>query len=131
MPERIRTLICEQIVLIISTLTAFVTGTATIVLSVTGNFGGGGGGGGRGGRGGVGGLPSKDKGTLKKWLDSLADALKILEKKSVEALPAIVGSDAGAILSLLSKAVEFLAKHTLALIVYVAGLIGVWLIQRV
>ena len=131
MLERIRTLICEQIVLIISTLTAFVTGTATIVLSVTGNFGGGGGGGGRGGRGGVGGLPSKDKGTLKKWLDSLADALKILEKKSVEALPAIVGSDAGAILSLLSKAVEFLAKHTLALIVYVAGLIGVWLIQRV
>ena len=131
MLERIRTLICEQIVLIISTLTAFVTGTATIVLSVTGNFGGGGGGGGRGGRGGVGGLPSKDKGTLKKWLDSLADALKILEKKSVEALPAIVGSDAGAILSLLSKAVEFLTKHTLALIVYVAGLIGVWLIQRV
>ena len=33
-PERIRTWICEQIVLIISTLTAFVTGTATIVLSL-------------------------------------------------------------------------------------------------
>ena len=68
---------------------------------------------------------------MKKWLDSLADALKILEKKTVEALPAILGSDAGAIFSLLSRAVEFLAEHTLALIVYVAGLIGVWLIQRV
>ena len=68
---------------------------------------------------------------MKKWLDSLADALEILEKKSVEALPAILGSDAGAIFSLLSRAVEFLAEHTLALIVYVAGLIGVWLIQRV
>ena len=39
-----------------------------------------------GGSGGAGGPASKDKGTLKKWLDSLADALKRLAGKAVEAL---------------------------------------------
>ena len=42
---------------------------STIALATTGIFGGG---------GGTGGSPSKDKGTLTKWLDSLADALKRL-----------------------------------------------------
>ena len=45
-----------------------------------------------GGRRGTGGSPSKDKKTLKKWLDRLADALKRLVGKAVESLPAIVGS---------------------------------------
>ena len=87
------------------------------MLAITGVFGGGGGEG----------SPSKDEG----WLDRLADALKRLAGKAVEALPAIVGSLVAAILSFLGKAVGFVAEHTWALIVFVAGLIGVWLIQRV
>ena len=87
------------------------------MLAITGVFGGGGGEG----------SPSKDEG----WLDRLADALKRLAGKAVEALSAIVGSAAGVILSFLSKVVGFVAEHTWALIVFVAGLIGVWLIQRV
>ena len=44
--------------------------------------------------------PSKDKeGGLKKWLDRLADALKRLAGKAVEALPAIAGSVVGVVLS--------------------------------
>ena len=87
------------------------------MLAITGVFGGGGGEG----------SPSKDEG----WLDRLADALKRLAGKAVEALPAIVRSLVAAILSFLGKAVGFVAEHTWALIVFVAGLIGVWLIQRV
>ena len=64
---------------------------STIVLAITGVFGGEGGGGG--------GSPSKDEGILKKWLDRLADALKRLAGKAVEALPAIMESVAGAVLS--------------------------------
>ena len=66
---------------------------STIVLAITGIFGG-------GGRG-AGGTPSKDKRTSKKWLDKLADALKRLAGKAAEALPAIVGSVVGTILSFL------------------------------
>ena len=65
LPERILTLIREQIVTIISTLTALLAGIATIVLFAIGDFGGG---------GGTGGSPPKDK----RWLDRLADALKRL-----------------------------------------------------
>ena len=61
----------------------------------------------------------------------LADASKRLAKKAVEAFPAIVGSVVGAILSFLGKAVGFAAEHTWAKIVFVAGFIGVWLMQRV
>ena len=46
LPERILTLIREQIVTIILTLTSLLTGVATIALSVMGDFGGGGGTGG-------------------------------------------------------------------------------------
>ena len=41
-----------------------------------------------------------------------------------------MGSVVGAILSFLGKAVGFVAKHTWALIVLAAGLIGTWLMQR-
>ena len=122
LPERILTLISEQIVTIISTLTALLTVIATIVLSVMGDFGG--------DRGTGVSLP-KDKGALKKWLERLADALKRLAGKAVEALPAIVGSVVGAILSFLGKAVAFVAEHKWALIVFVAGLAGWWLMQKV
>ena len=95
---------------------------STFVLAITGVFGGG---------GGVGGSPPKDERVLKKWLDRLPDALKRFAGNVFEALPAIVGSVAGAIVSFLGKAVGFAAEHTWALIVFVAGLIGVWLMQRV
>ena len=51
--------------------------------------------------------------------------------KAVEALPAIVGSVVGAILSFLGKAVRFVAEHTWGLTVFVLGLIGAWLMQKV
>ena len=66
---------------------------------------------------------------MKKWLNRLADALKRLAGKAVEALPDIVENVVGAILSFLDKVVGFVAEHTWALIVFAAGLIGVWLIQ--
>ena len=94
---------------------------STIVLAITGVFGG----------GEAGGSTPKVEGILKKWLDSLADALKRLAGKTVEALPAIVGSVVGAILSFLGKAVGFVAEHTWALIALVAGLVGWWLMQKV
>ena len=76
----------------------------------------------------TGGSPPKGEGALKKWLDRLANALKRLTRKAIEVLPAIVGSVVGAILSFLGKAVGFVAEHTWVLIVFVAGLIGWWLI---
>ena len=84
MAERICTLFREQGITIFSILTALSMTISTIVLAITGIFGGG---------GGAGGSPSKDEG----WLDRLADALKRLAGKTVEALPAIVGSVVGAI----------------------------------
>ena len=68
---------------------------------------------------------------LEKWLDRLADALKRLAAKSVEALPAIVVSVVGAILSFLGKIVGFAAENTWALIFFVAGLVGRWLMHKV
>ena len=46
---------------------------------------------------------------------------------SAGALPAIVESVVGAILSFLEKAIGFVAQHTWALIVFIVGLIGWWL----
>ena len=77
--ERIRTLFKEQGITIFSILTAFSMTIATVVLAITGTGGG----------GGTGVTPSKDKETLKKRLDKLADALKMLVRKAAEALPAI------------------------------------------
>ena len=68
---------------------------------------------------------------MKKWLNRLADALKRLAGKAAEALPAIIESVVGAILTFLGKAVGFFAEHTWALIVFVAGLTGLWLMQKV
>ena len=58
------------------------------------------------------GSPPKDEWILKKWLDRLADSLKRLAGKAVEAFSAIVGSVVGAILSFLGKAIGFLAEYT-------------------
>ena len=107
--ERNRTLFREQGITIFSILTSITI--STIVLAITGVFGG-------GGR--AGGSPPKDEGILKKWLGRLANGLKRLAEKAVEALPAIVGRFAGAILSFLWKVVGFIAEHTWALIVICA-----------
>ena len=121
--ERICTLFREQGITIFSILTALSMIVSTIVLVITGVFGG--------GSRGAGGSTPKDEGILKKWLDRLADAFKRLAGKAVEALPDIVGSVVSAILSFLGKTVGFVAKHTWALIAFVAGLVGLWLMQKV
>ena len=77
---------------------------ATIFLAIEGVFGG--------GSRGAGGSPPKGRGTLKKLLDRLVDALKRLAGKAAQALPAIVGRVTGAILSFLGKAVGFVAENT-------------------
>ena len=112
----------EQNITIFSILTVFSMTISMIVLAITCVFGGG---------GGTGVSLRKDEGVLKKWLGRLANTLKRLVGKAVEALPAIVGSAVGAILSFLGKAVGFVAEHTWALTVFVAGLIGIWLTQKV
>ena len=87
---------------------------STIVIAIIGVFG----------RGGVDSVsPPKDEGAFKKWLNRLADALKIPAGLAVDTVPAIVRSVVGAILSFLGKALGFVAEHTWALIVFVAGLI--------
>ena len=97
--ERIRTLFLEQGITISSILTAFLMTISTIVLAITGVFGG---------SRGIGGFPPKDEGIFKKWLDRLANAVKRLEGKAVEALPAFVGSAISAILTLLGRSLDSL-----------------------
>ena len=58
-----------------------------------------------------------------KWLYRLGDALERLAGKAVEALPVIVGSVVGAILSFLGKPVGFVTDHTWALIVLLQDLL--------
>ena len=94
---------------------------STIVVAITDVFGEG---------GGVGGFPPKDEKVLNKWLNRLADGLKVLAGKDVKALPVVVGSAVGDILRFLSKVVRFVAEHTWALIAFVAELIVAWLMQR-
>ena len=64
-------------------------------------------------------------------MDRLADALKELTGKSVEAVEAIIESVVGAALNFLKKTVGFAAEHTWTLFVFLTGLIGVWLMQKV
>ena len=110
--ERIRTLFSGQVITKFSILTALLISISTIVLAITGVFGGS-----RGTRG----SPPKYEGISKKWPDRLADTLKRLSGKAVEALLAIAGSAVGTILSFLGKAVGFVAKHTWILIVFFCG----------
>ena len=46
-------------------------------------------------------------------------------------MPAIVGSVVSALSGFLGKGVGFVAEHTWTLILFVAELIGAWLMQRV
>ena len=77
-----------------SILTALSMTISTIIFAITDVF--------AGGRG-TGGSPPRNEEVLKKWLDSLADALKRLAGKAVEALSAYVGSAVGAILTFFGK----------------------------
>ena len=52
--------------------------------------------------------PPKDKGALKKWLNKLADALKLLAGITVETFSAIVGSVIGAVLSFFARLLDLL-----------------------
>ena len=118
MAERIRTLFREQGITVFLILTALSVTISTIVLAITGIFGG---------DGRVGDSPPIEEG----WLGRLADAVKRLVGKVVEALAVIVGIVVDAILSFLKKTVGFVVEHTWALIVSVAGLVGWWLMQKV
>lgn len=109
----IRTIFYKQCITIISILAALCI--STISLTITDVLGG---------SPAASGSP-KDKGTLKKWLQKLPDTLKRLAGKTVEILPAIVGNAVGAILSILSKAAEFVAKPARTLVAFPAGLIMV------
>lgn len=70
------------------------------------------------------------KGPCKKW-SKLEYALKGHVSKAAEVLPALLGTFIMAILVSLRKAVEFVAKKTWDLIVFVAGLIGLLLMRKV
>ena len=72
--ERICILFCEQGITIFSILTALPMTISTILLAITGIFGG---------AAGVGGSPPKDERILNKLLDRLADTLKRLAGKAV------------------------------------------------
>ena len=73
MAERIHILFREQGITIFSILTALPMTISTILLAITGIFGG----------AGVGDSPPKDERVLNKLLDRLADALKRLAGKAV------------------------------------------------
>ena len=62
---------------------------------------------------------------------SRCTAFKRLVGKAVEEIPANVESAVGIILIFLGKAVGCVAEHTWALTVFVAGLVGWWLMQKV
>ena len=70
---------------------------------------------------------------MKKWLNRPADPFKRFAGNAVsrQVLPGIVGSVLGAILSFLGKAVGFVSKYKWTLIAFAAGLIRVWLMQKV
>ena len=127
--ERIQTLFREQAITIASILTAIGMAISTLVLAVTG--------------GGAGGTPSpapkpSDKGGVKEWvkkhLQALGRALAKLAGKAAAALPGIIGLIVSWLLSILGKAVTWLADNVWALVIGVGALLLVasrdWLSQR-
>ena len=123
--EKLRILFREQGITLMAIITAIGMIISTIVVAVTGG----------GGSGTGGGKPPKDQNKLKKGvkdvLQSLANALQRLAGKAAAALPGIIGSIIGAVLNYLSKAVGFLAKNTWAVVVFIAGIIGYWIYEKV
>eukprot|EP00745_Piridium_sociabile_P013010 TRINITY_DN1957_c0_g1_i2.p1 TRINITY_DN1957_c0_g1~~TRINITY_DN1957_c0_g1_i2.p1 ORF type:complete len:402 (-),score=28.23 TRINITY_DN1957_c0_g1_i2:333-1538(-) len=114
--ERIRTLFREQGITIVSVLTAIGFAISSIVLAVTG------------GSGGTSPSPPSppspgDKSWGKKQLDHLANLLKKLAVKAMDALPGILGSIVSWILAAASRVVGFVADHLLSLALLVIGLL--------
>ena len=104
MAKRIHTLLSEQGTAIVTILTALSMTISAIVLAITGVFGG--------GPATSGPSPPKDETALKKRLNKLANALKRIAGKAVEAFPATLRSVVGASLSFFDKATGFVAEHT-------------------
>ena len=129
--EKLQILFREQGITISAIITAIGMIISTIVVAIKG--GGGSGGSGTGGE--ASGKPPKDKNKLKKWVKDvvqhLANALKRLAGKAAAALPGIIGSIIGAVLNYLSIAVGFFAKNTWAVIVFITGIIGYWIYEKV
>ena len=57
--------------------------------------------------------------------------LKGLRERPLKHCLLLCGSVVGVVLSFLGNIVRFVAEHTWALIVFVVGLISVWLMQKV
>lgn len=127
--EKLRILFREQGITLTAIITAIVMIISTIVVAITGGSSGGGTGGNASDK------PPKDKNKLKKWvkdvLQRLANALKRLAEKAAAAFPGIIGSVIGVVLNYLSKTVGFFTKNTWAVIVFITGIIGYWIYEKV
>lgn len=113
--ERIRTLFREQGITIASILTALGFAISTLVLTLTGGT--------------VTPPPPpspsspSDPGWVKKQLKHIAELLKKLAAKALDALPGIIGSIVSWLLSFAGKVVGFMAEHLWTLIVLIAGVL--------
>ena len=111
--ERIRTLFREQGITIASILTALGFAISTLVFALTG--------------GSVTPPPPSpspsDQGWVKKQLKHLAELLKKLATKALDALPGIIGSIVSWLLSSAGKVVGFMAEHLWTLIVLITGVL--------
>ena len=76
-------------------------------------------------------IKMKLKKSVKDVLQCLANALKRLAGKAAVALPGIIGSVIGAVLNYLLKAIGFFAKNTWPVIVFITGIIGYWIYDKV
>ena len=121
--ERIQTLFREQGVTIFSILTAVGMTISTLVLALTRTVGIGGGSAGPGEPGGSGGSPVKD--WIKKTLQNIANLLKRLGDKLVDALPGILGSVFSWIFNTASKVVVWASEHLWSLFI----IILLWLLK--
>jgi len=120
--ERIRTLFREQGITIASVITAFGFIISTIVLSVTG--------------GPVTPAPpappapsdpSDFKSWAKKQLRHIADLLKIVGEKALNALPGVIGAIVSGLFTIASKVVGYMSEHLWTLILLVVGWLAAYL----
>ena len=124
--NNIHTLFREQGITIVSILIALSIVISTTVLAIAGVFEDG-----RGSLAASGLSSANDKEALKKkWFNKLA-TYKILAGKVAEPLLDILGRVVGVILGFCGRAVGFVAEHRWVLTVFVAGILGVWLMQKI
>ena len=115
--ECIRTLFCEQGIMIASILTAIGLAISTLVLALTGGSSG----------SAPPTPPPSDKGGLKEWvkkhLESLGRALAKLARKAAAALPGIISSIVSWLLGTLKKVASWVADNLWAVTVAIGGLL--------